>query len=226
MNRRGLLAFVALLATMLSAPTPSRAQEINLAAMDEPEANRVCLRTGAEHGFVAGLGYARTVRLLGRSLLVDADVTVPWAGLDASDHRVRVGIVVPVVSWGRWTLAGALAPTLRGTKNDLGRMTSLGVDASATAGYYARRWFVAGELGFDYALTTRVSHSDEYRNNVYPDARDGWYVNPGGIFRGGGLAGASAGRYDVVLRAGVLRDMEGAPTLLPFYATLAFGTRW
>ncbi len=226
MNRRGLFARAALLFTFAAAPRVSRAQEINLATLDDAEPNRVSLRTGAEHGFVAGLGYARTVRLLGRSLVVDGDVTVPWAGLDASDHRARVGVLVPIVSFGGWKLAAALAPTLRATKNDLARMTSLGVDASATVGYYARRWFAAGELGFDYALTTRINHSDEYRNGVYPGARDGWYINPGGMFRGGGQAGASLGRHDLALRAGVLRDMQGGPPVLPLYATLTFATRW
>jgi hypothetical protein len=53
--------------------------------------------------------------------------------------------------------------------------------------------------------------------NVYDDARDGWYGNPGGI---------THGRHDVILRAGRMIDVAGEPALIPIYATLTFGTRW
>ena len=59
-------------------------------------------------------------------LLLTGDLTVPWAGVDASDYRVRAGALVPIVGSRRWKLAGSLAPTLRGTRNDTGRMTSAG----------------------------------------------------------------------------------------------------
>jgi hypothetical protein len=220
MNRRVVLAFVAVLGGFLGS-SPARAQEVNLALLDEAPANRVYLRTGAEFAFVAAAGYARAVSLGRRRLLLLGELTVPWAKLDASDYQARVGALVPIVGWRGWRLAGSLAPTLRGTKNDLGRMTAFGFDAGATGGYYARHGFLAGELGFDYALTTHVSHNQAYRDSVYAGARDGWYVNPGGNYRLGGQAGLSFGRYDVVLRAGVLREMYGEHPMFPLYATLA-----
>ena len=105
-------------------------------------------------------------------------------------------------------------------------MVSLGVDTGLVGGYYARNWFVAGELGFDLALTTHVEHSDAYRMNVHSDAMDGWYANAGGNLRGGVQAGASFARYDVILRAGQVRDVGGGPPLIPFYGTLTVATRW
>ena len=229
MNRRrgmgGVAAALALVAALFAA-APARAQEVNLATLDGAPANRVYLRTGAEWAFVAGVGYARTVPLWGRHLLVLGELTAPWATLDTSDYQARVGAVVPVVEWRGWELAGSFEPTVRGTKNDVSRMTSLGANAGVTGGYYARHGFVAGELGFDYALTTGITHTQLYRDLVYAEARDGWYINPGGNYRLGAQGGVSFGRYDLVLRAGILRDMKGAPPLFPFYATLAFVTSW
>jgi hypothetical protein len=210
----------------LAAATPARAQEVNLATLDEAPPNRVYLRTGAEFAFVAGAGYARAVSIGQRRLLLLGEVTLPWATLDMSDYQVRVGALVPVISWRGWQLAGSLAPTLRGTQNDLGRLTGFGFNAGATGGYYARHWFAAGELGFDYTLSTHVSHSAFYRDAAYAGARDGWYVNPGGNHRVGAQVGASFGRHDLVLRAGQLREMYGHKPLFPIYGTLAFVTSW
>jgi hypothetical protein len=204
----------------------AQAQEVNLARLDEGSANRVYVRTGAEWAFVAGVGYARTVPVGQRRLVLLGELTAPWAAPDASDYQARVGALVPILSWRGWQVAGALEPTVRDTKNDLGRMTSLGANAGVMGGYYAQHWFAAGELGFDYTLTTRIAHSQLYRDTVYENARNGWYVNPGGNYRLGGQAGASFGRYELALRAGILRDMMGDQPMFPLYATLAFATSW
>lgn len=202
------------------------AQEVNLATLEDQRSDRVFARTGAEYGFVAGLGYARTVRMLGRASLVSGEVTAPWAGFDGSDFRIRLGVLAPIAKRGRWQLAAALAPTLRRTGNELSRMTSVGADVGAIGGFYARHWFVAGEGGFDWSMSTHVSHNDAYRNLVFEEARNGWYTSPGGNIRYGLQTGASFNRYDVVLRIGQMRDTAGAPPLFPFYGTLALGTRW
>ena len=105
-------------------------------------------------------------------------------------------------------------------------MTSFGTDLGVQGGFYARHWFVAGEAGFDWITTTHVAHSDLYRDTVYEGARDGWYAMSGGNIRYGLQAGASFGRHDLVLRAGKMVDVGGAPPMLPFYGTLTLDTRW
>lgn len=216
----------AVLGFALTMPLVARAQSINLATLDDDAVNRVHVSTGAEYGFVAGVGYARSVGILDRRVLLSGDLTLPWAGLDASDYRLRAGALVPIAGSHRWRLAGTIAPTLRETKNTIARMTSLGADLGVTGGFYARHWFLAGEAGFDWAMTTHVAHSDLYRQAVYADARDGWYARAGGNIRYGLQTGTSFGRHDLVLRLGQTRDVAGASTLLPLYGTLTFETRW
>jgi hypothetical protein len=218
------MACVALFVLLFSGR--AQAQEVNLAQLEEGPANRVYVRTGAEWAFVASVGYARTVPVGQRRLVLLGELTAPWASADAADYQARLGALVPILIWRGWHLAGSLEPTVRGTKNDLGRMTSLGANAGLTGGYYSPHWFAAGELGFDYTLTTRIAHSQLYRDTVYENARDGWYVNAGGNYRLGGQAGASFGRYELALRAGILRDMMGVQPMFPLYATLAVSTSW
>jgi hypothetical protein len=218
-------AALALGVSLLVAP-PARAQEVNLARLDEGPVNRVYVRTGAEWAFVAGAGYERVASVARRPVLLVAELSAPWVAANTSDYQARLGVLAPIVGWGGLKLAGSLEPTLRGTQNDLGRMTALGADAGLTGGYYARGWFLAGEFGFDYTLTTHITQSKLYRDTVYANARDGWYVNPGGNYRLGGQVGVSFSRLDVILRGGTLRDMKGSPPMFPYYATVAVVAAW
>jgi hypothetical protein len=213
------------LGLIASTPLTARAQELNLSSLDE-EPNRVHVTTGAEYGFVAGAGYSRVLSVRDRAFVVTGDLTLPWAGLDLSDYRVRVGALLPIVGSTRWKLAGSIAPIARGTKNSISRMTDVGVDVGLVGGYYTRRWFAAGELGVDLAVTTNIEHTDEYRMSVHADAKDGWYANTGGNLRAGLQAGVAFSAYDVILRAGQVRDVGGEPPMLPFYGTLTVATRW
>ena len=225
MNSRKLLGIL-VVSLLLVVPRTGRAQELNLSTLDEGPVNRAHLRTGAEYGFVVGVGYARALPLVDRHILLTGDITFPWATPDISDYQVRIGGLAPIVGQRHWRLAGTLAPTLRSTRNDVARMTGLGIDFGLLGGYYARHWFAAGEVGFDWVVTTHVSHSDRYRQVVYAEARDGWYGLPGGNLRGGVQIGGSFARYDLVLRAGLLRNSSGESPLFPIYGTLTFDTRW
>ena len=199
---------------------------MNLARLGDGSLNRISVRTGEEYGLVAGIGYARAVPLFDRTVLLGADLNLPWASLDTGDWRVRATALVPVVGSDRWKLAATLAPELRASSNEAAQMTGVGVDIGAVGGYYAPGWFLAGETGFDWEIATHVAHSESYRRVMYADARDGWYRSPGGNLRLGLQAGLSFSRYDLVLRAGKLRDLKGEGPMLPLYGTLALDMRF
>lgn len=210
---------------LAAAPLAAHAEPVNLGTLDE-EPNRVQVTTGLEYGLVAGAGYSRVVPFLDRKLVLTGEATLPWASIDPFDYRVRVGAKVPIVGARSWTLAAGLAPIVRGVRSQVSRMTDLGVDVGLTGGYYAPRWFAAGEVGVDLALTTHVTHTDAYRMNVHPDAKDGWYADPGANLRAGVQAGLSVDRYDFVARAGKVMDVDGEAPLIPFYGTVSVAARW
>jgi hypothetical protein len=204
--------------------TTAHAQVVNFGALDEGR-NVATATTGADDGVVLGTGYARVLSVADRPIVLGGDLTLPMV-VDADDFRLRAGALASIIGDGRWKLIGGFALTVRGTNNDIARMIDIGTDVAIVAGRYARRWFGAAELGFDWAMTTHVHHSDAYRMNVFADARDGWYGNAGGMIRAGVQGGISFGHHDVILRAGRSLDVAGNPAMLPIYGTLAFNTRW
>jgi hypothetical protein len=215
---------IILVATLLAVPTAARAQSLNVGALHDDD-NVVTVTTGHEHGLVLGAGYARAVPVAERTHVVAGDVMLGWAEVDAGDYRARAGGLAPVIGRGRWRLLAGLGATVRGTENDLGRMTTVGTDATLLGGFYDRRGFGALELGADWAMATYVEHGDLYRMS-FPEARDRWLGNAGGLVRAGVQGGASFGRVDLVLRFGRMIETSGAAPLFPMYATLTVDTRW
>jgi hypothetical protein len=222
MNAHMKIIAVALLA---AAPLSAHAEDLNFARLDTGT-NVVTLTTGAEHGLVLGAGYAHVMQLAGRPLVVGGDLTLVGGDADLRDFRLRAGALASVVGDGAWKVIGGASAVVRATKNDLAQMVDVGSDISILGGRYSKRWFVAAELGFDWAITTHITHSDAYRMIVYPDARDGWYGNAGGLFRGGIQGGASFGANDIIVRAGMLRDDSGKSPMFPIYATAAYDRRF
>ncbi|HEX5059116.1 MAG TPA: hypothetical protein VFV99_07135 [Kofleriaceae bacterium] len=214
-----------MVAALIAAPISAHAQDLNYGAVEDGT-DVATLTAGAEQGFVVGAGYARAISVADRLLVLGGDLELDWAEIDIDDFRMQAGASAPIVTHRRLQLIGSLAGVVRGTNNDAARMINVGVDAAVLGGYYAPRWFVAGEVGFDWAGATHITHSDTYRMVVYADAKDGWYGNTAGTFRYGIQAGLSFAGNDVVLRAGRLMDVAGNPALFPIYATLAYDRRW
>jgi hypothetical protein len=208
------LILVALLATT------AHADELNLANTSAERPHIITVRTGLDHAFVAEVGYDHVFALRDRVLIAGLDVALPWAELDASDFQVRFGATLPFVERGAWKLLGRLGPTLRGNDNAAARMTSLGVDLRVAGGYFRTRGFVALEAGVDWAATTHITHSDAYRQEVYPDAQDGWYRATGGTLRAGVYGGVSFGNVDAVLRVSRPFAIDFGDQTIPLAVTL------
>jgi len=217
-NARGVAIAFVLLAL---ASGRASAQEVNLTNAGTDRPNLVEAHAGLDHGFVGELGYLRVFHLFGRRAFAGGDLELPWAHPDLGDHRVRatVGMVVLGDRGDHWQLSAQLSPTLRGADTTLARMEALGLDLRVTGGWYARRGFVAGELGLDGSGLTHITQSDAYKM-IYPGARDGWYHDTGGTLYAAAVGGASLGRYDLILRAGLQREQDLDPQTLPFFAVV------
>lgn len=198
---------------------------MNVGAWDSGRPNVLHAVTGVEYGMVAGLGYTRGFSVLGRTTLLTASVTLPVAGTDAGDYSTRLGTTVPLYGYDAWRVDLTLGGSMKGTRNSVSEMMSLGADGALIGGYYTPRWFVAGEGGYDGAIATHIDHTQGYRDH-YEDVRDGWYVDTGSNIRLGVAGGVTFGRYDIVARAGQARDRTGNNHMVPAYATLGVGFRF
>lgn len=200
------------------AATIASAQELNLSTTSTARPSIVEVRTGLDHALVGEIGYRRVLAWNDRQLIVGADFATPWAKADLGDYRVRTTVGLPLGTE-HWKLAGWISPTVRGTENVASDMTALGIDLRLTGGFYARRWFLAGEAGVDWIAATHITFSDRYRTLVYSGAKDGWYRLTGGTTYAGLQAGVSFSSFDVVVRAGHPRTTALETQTVPLYVT-------
>ena len=188
--------------------------------------NQVYTTFGLDPALVTSVGYGRVVPWRGREWQLGAEVGVVAAEFDARDFRARLQARTTLVRWRSVRLVGSAAFITRGTENAIYRALNLGADFTGAAGVYRSGWFMAGEFGFDKAIITHLTHSDWYRENFYPEAKDGWYLNAGGTFHYGVTGGVAIGRTEVALRAGWRQTEDFNDVLPPVYASLGVGFRF
>lgn len=213
---------------------PDAAAQWNVARFSA-RANRVYTAFGLDPAIVTSMGYGRVVPIFGHEFQLGGEVGVaaaPWslrnpaaaaAAIDPSDFRARLQALTSVVHWRSLHLTGSATFIARGTENSIYRGLNFGADFTATAGVYRSGWFVAGEFGFDKAVITHITHSDWYRTNVYPGAKDGWYLDAGGTFHYGLAGGVAVGRVELAGRVGFLRTEDFNQPARPLYASLGAG---
>lgn len=185
--------------------------------------NRVYATFGLDPAFVATTGYGRTLRLYGHDFQLTADIGLATDQLDTRDFRARVGTQTSLLRWRSLHVTGSATFIARGTQNQIYRGFDFGADFTGTLGVYRRGWFVAGEIGKDKAIITHVVNSAWYRQNIYPDAKDGWYLDAGGTVHYGLAAGLALGPMEMVVRAGWLRTETWDQMSPPVYASVGMG---
>ena len=187
------------------------------------ERNRVYTTFGLDPAFVTSVGYARTFPVLTHEFQISGEVGMVSNRADTRDFRSRIGMQTSLVSWKALNLSGSATFVSRGTDNSIYRGFNFGADLAGAVGVYRPRWFAAGEAGKDKAIITHITHSDWYRRNVYPDAKDGWYLDAGGTIHHGLSAGVTLGKAELVARAGWLRTEHYNSLMPPFYGSIGLG---
>lgn len=185
--------------------------------------NQLYSTFGLDPAFVASVGYGRVVPMLGREWQLGAEVGVVAANFDTRDFRARLQARTTVVRWRSLRLVGSAAFITRGTENSIYRALNFGSDFIGALGMYRRRWFMAGEFGFDKAIITHITHSDWYRTYFYPEAKDGWYLNAGGTYHYGLAGGVAIGPTELALRAGWQRTEDYKDLMPPMYVSVGLG---
>lgn len=157
-------------------------------------------------------------------LLFTVSFSAPAGENWLDDYKVKVGGQILVFN--RSNLKGAV--TLNGIyrrfENPLVRLKNFGGEAKGSFGYYQKKWFVAGEVGFDKAIVTHFKHSDSFKENNYSEVKDGWYEPAtGGNFLYGIRGGISFKNSDIALNLGktITQDFKTTPRI-PFYAMLSY----
>ena len=212
---------IIILAALLGAASPVRAQW-NVALFERGE-GRTYVALGLDPAIVGTLGITKAASLLTRTFQVGGELSLAAGKRDAMDSRVRLALKAPILNWKSVFLTGAATAVARSTENRIYKAVNFGADLTAGLGVYRARWFAAAEWGRDEAIITHLENSQWYRDHVYPDAKDGWYLDAGGTVRLGLSTGVSIGRTELSLRVGKQGTEHHNDTVLPAYATLGIG---
>lgn len=184
------------------------------------------INIAADYGLTYGAGYAYRLSSK-RPVLLNAEISFPSGENIIDDFKFKTGTQVRWWQSGNFHFASQLQGIYRKYNNGYARLQNFGIDLSATAGYYKKRWFMAGELGFDKAIITHFKHSSFYKEN-FPAVKDGWYEpSTGGNFYYGIKGGYSFKKYDAFLKLGKLtqQDFNSSP-MLPIYAELGLNFKF
>jgi hypothetical protein len=219
MNRASAVTVALLLSVFVAAEAAAQWNVARFGTMK----NRVYTSAGLDPAAVTTVGYGRVIQLRGHDFQLTGDIGVVAAGMDARDFRTRVGAQTSLVEWRSIHLTGSATFITRGTDNSIYQGINFGADFTGTLGMYREGWFAASEFGFDKAIITHVSHSDWYRENFYPDAKDGWYLDAGGTYHYGLAGGFALGRTELVGRVGLLRSERFNKLTSPGYVSLGVG---
>lgn len=219
------ISSITLGAVLSAAAASDAAAQWNVARFGADQ-NRVYTTFGLDPAFVSSVGYGRVVPVKGRNFQLTGDLGVVTASMDVRDFRARVGAQGSLASWGSVYLTGSATAIARGTENSIYQGFSWGADLTGGLGVYRPRWFAAGEFGKDKSIITHVTHSDWYREHVYKDAKDGWYLDAGGTWHYGVSSGLSFGRTEVSGRLGWLRTEDFNDLMPPMYASLGLGFKY
>lgn len=201
------------------------AQTVNWQRVSPENQHLIYAGTGLNFGMGISVGYAYRLKTA-HSILLNAEFSSPFGGKIFDDFKTKLSVQTPVWQAGNFAAAIKVSGLFRRFESDFVQMDNFGSETGAVFGFYKRKWFVAGEVAFDKAITTHLKHSDIMHESK-PGIRDGWYVPTGGNFLYGIQAGISFGKTDLHVSVGksVTQDFKTTPTL-PFYAQIGVNRRF
>ena len=201
-------------------------QTINWSRLQKADRHIAGIYGGLEYSLISGIGYGYQLKTKMPIVLL-ADFSMPWGEKLLDDNKTKLGATFKLARAGNFHFTAKIQGVFRRYESDFVRMVNFGSDQSATAGYYKKKWFVAGEVGFDKAIVTNFKHAQLYKD-VYPNVQDGWYEPAtGGNFYVGLQSGVSFKKSDLTLRLGkvVTEDFKTTPGI-PFYFQLGYSFRY
>jgi len=206
-------------------PYLGKAQNVNWKSFSDSHQQLINLNVGWDYAPSVGLGYGYRINSK-IPVVMNASFSLPLGHNLPDDFKTKLGAQLKVVSIGNFSATAKVYGLFTRYQSDYTRLLSFGSEFAAVAGFYKKHWYVAGECGFDKAISTQVMNSGKMKE-YYPGIQDGWYVPTGGNFFYGIQSGISFKTNDVTLNLGktITQDFKSTP-LIPFYFQVGFNRRF
>ncbi len=199
-------------------------QNINWRSIPEDRQSLVSLQMGFDFGLTTQLGYGRKINTF-RPLFLMADVSLPMGNKPFQDFKCRAGGQMEVFEKHQFSLSMQYLTIVRRLETGLVRQLGIGSKTGLTVGYFAPKWHLAAEFGYDQFIATHIKHSDLLYSN-YEQLENGWYMNTGGQWYYGLQGGKTLGnRLELTYKAGATNSKgDHVNAMLPYY--LQLGLVW
>ena len=223
---QSIIATIIFLCTLNSA----NAQTLNWSSLSEQHRHIVNVNGGWSYGLTTGIGYGykfnTKIRNYKIPIMLNTEFSAPIGDKVFDDFKTKLGGQVALVQLKGFTVTAKVYSLFWRYESDYTRLASFGSEFATVIGYYRPRWYVAGEFGFDKAVSTHIKNSDILKE-YYPAIQDGWYVPTGGNFFYGFQAGTSFKNNDLYLRlgTGATQDLKST-ALIPHYFQLGYNRKF
>ncbi|MDH5681280.1 MAG: hypothetical protein OEZ36_06825, partial [Spirochaetota bacterium] len=149
--------------------------------LKKPGENHLYFNFEFDPTFAVVLGYSRTFYLdfINRNLTLAVDYTLPIFLLDMKHYRFEFTNRIPLFDSQSWNIVNRFSLLNAGTDNGLYVGNKFSINEGLLLGYFQPKWYSAVEVGFEKNLLTYIEHSDKYKSQIYPNAKDGWYKSTG-----------------------------------------------
>lgn len=214
-----------LVLSILIIPNICSAQQINWRNFNRNQRHIANANIGFDYGFVAGVGYGQLLKTK-LPVVLNVEYSAPFGNKIFDDFKTKLGGQTEILKLNNFSVSVKAYGIFRRYENDLVKITNFGSEFSSNFGYYKANWYLAGEFGFDKAISTQIKNTDKMKN-VYPNIQDGWYLPTGGNFFYGIVSGYSLKSSDIYIKIGkrITQDFKIAPAI-PVYLQVGFNKRF
>lgn len=154
-------------------------------------------RFGIEPTYVFAIGYMQAFDLksINRKVLTYGDLSSPTKMFGIKNYEAKAGGVIEAISWKGIGVTYNLNFSTGHvqTKNFGSQKFSFGNKLSC--GYYKDKWYLAFIGQYEKIIANNLTHTQYYRDYVFPEAKDGWYKGAGGNIQFGLETGFTLKEY-------------------------------
>ena len=207
--------------TLLILSNICSAQYMNWSSDNGEKRNNVFVNFGYDYGLTLDVGYNRSMNLFTKPVLLGLDYSMPMGENLLDDYKIKIGGEIELLHKKAFSISTRIKGIIRRYENDYVSIENFGSDLGLTAGFYKPIWYLAGEFGFDKAITSQLKHTKLYKE-IYPQVQDGWYTPTGGQLYFGVLTGFSLKELvDISFKLGFTNaQKQDENALLPYYAQI------
>lgn len=153
--------------------------------------NLVYSRIGIEPTYVLAVGYMKSFDLpsVNRNLVAYGEVSSPLQLIRSTNYEAKMGVIANLLKYKRFGVTYGLNVSTGHVETKNFSSQKMAFANKLLAGYFSDSWYLAFSGEHEHLFANRITHTEYYRDYIFPEAKDGWYKGAGGNIQLGLEAG-------------------------------------